>query len=183
MDHAKGKAPARGVRGGLSSPALTTALFAAYAVVLVWAILFKLQFPSDMLGVMRSVSLVPFAGVTVINGAADYREVVLNVLAFVPFGLFASMLFPRRPLGAKLAAAALASLGLEILQFVLALGASDTTDVLANTAGAALGLGAYALVRKAAGSDERALRVCNLAALALALLAAALLLLLLAANR
>ena len=152
--------------GFLGSRTLTGCLLAVYLAVFAWIILLKMQFSFDMVGTMRSVNLVPLAGATVINGAADYQEVVQNVLAFVPFGLYMGMVFGGRSLWWGLAPVALVSLAFEVLQFAFAMGASDVTDLMANTAGGALGLCLYALVRLAARSDVRALRACNAVALA-----------------
>ena len=168
--------------GFLGSRALTGCLFAVYLAFLAWIVLLKGQFSLDVAGTMRSVNLVPLAGATVINGAADYREAVENLVAFVPFGLYLGMLAGRQPLWRGIAAVAAVSLGFEVLQFAFAMGASDVTDLIANTAGGALGLGLYALARRAFRSDGRALRWCNAAGLACTLLVLALTALLVAAN-
>lgn len=168
--------------GFLGSRALTGFLFAVYLAFLVWIVLLKGQFSLDVAGTMRSVNLVPLAGATVINGAADYRETVENLVAFVPFGLYLGMLAGRQPLWRGIAAVAAVSLGFEVLQFAFAMGASDVTDLIANTAGGALGLGFYALARRAFRSEGRALRWCNAAGLACTLLVLALTALLVAAN-
>lgn len=168
--------------GFLGSRALTGCLFAVYLAFLAWIVLLKGQFSLEVTGTMRSVNLVPLAGATVINGAADYREAVENLLAFLPFGLYLGMLAGHRPLWRSIAAVAAVSLGFEVLQFAFAMGASDVTDLLANTAGGALGLGLYALARRAFRSDGRALRWCNVAGLACTVLVLALTALLVAAN-
>lgn len=168
--------------GFLGSRALTGCLFAVYLAFLAWIVLLKGQFSLEVAGTMRSVNLVPLAGATVINGAADYREAVENLLAFVPFGLYFGMLAGHRPLWRGIAAVAAVSLGFEVLQFAFAMGASDVTDLLANTVGGALGLGLYALARRAFRSDGRALRWCNVAGLACTVLVLALTALLVAAN-
>ena len=71
---------------------------------------------------------------------------VLNVIMFVPFGVLVPLLWPRADAVRWLAGwAAGASLGIELTQFVLwvSLGSHRTVDVndlIANTAGALLGL-------------------------------------------
>lgn len=147
------------------SQVLAATLFAVYGVALVWVIMFKMQFSLAMVGSMRSVNLVPLAGSVVINGAANYGEVVQNMLAFVPFGLFMGMIVGSRPFWCALVPIAATSLAFEVLQFAFAMGASDITDLIANTAGGAVGLGLYMLVRHLAKSDQRALRFCNVVAL------------------
>lgn len=56
------------------------------------------------------------------------------------------------------------SLTLEVLQFVLAVGASDITDLLGNTAGGILGVGIFYIFSKIC--KERAEFVLNVIALA-----------------
>ncbi|WP_418931215.1 VanZ family protein, partial [Gordonibacter pamelaeae] len=168
--------------GFLGSRALTGCLFAVYLAFLAWIVLLKGQFSLEVAGTMRSVNLVPLAGATVINGAADYREAVENLLAFLPFGLYLGMLAGHRPLWRGVAVVAAVSLGFEVLQFAYAMGASDVTDLLANTVGGALGLGLYALARRAFRSDGRTLRWCNAVGLACTALVLALTALLVAAN-
>ena len=90
-----------------------------YLAFLAWIVLLKGQFSLEVAGTMRSVNLVPLAGATVINGAADYREAVENLLAFLPFGLYLGMLAGHRPLWRGVAAVAAVSLGFEVLQLSL----------------------------------------------------------------
>lgn len=145
--------------------ALTAVLGVIYGVALVWVILFKMQFSFELVGTLRSVNVVPLAGVLMVNGVPDYSEVVLNVLAFMPFGLFMGMLRGPRPFWRALVPIAATSFAFEALQFVFALGVSDVTDLMANTVGGALGIGLYVLVRHLAKSDRRAARFCNVVAL------------------
>jgi VanZ family protein len=68
-------------------------------------------------------------------------EVLANVLLLVPLGLLLAFAFPRLPLSLLLALAALLSLGIETMQYLLLPGRVATlVDVLANTGGAAIGL-------------------------------------------
>jgi glycopeptide antibiotics resistance protein len=76
----------------------------------------------------------------------DAPSFVLNVIMFVPFGVLAPLLWRSTDAIRRLAvAAASASAGIEVTQFVigLTLGSRRTVDVndlIANTAGALLGL-------------------------------------------
>lgn len=170
------------VRRFLESRALTVCLMAVYLVVLAWVILLKMELSLDVVGTIRSVNLIPLAGATVINGATDYREVVQNVLAFAPFGLYLGMLQGGRSPWRALAAIAAVSLSFEALQFAFSLGATDVTDLIANTLGGALGLALYALVRRALRSEARVLRIANAVVLAVTVFMLALVGLLLVAN-
>lgn len=123
----------------------TVVLFAFYFIMLTWIILFKFALSPADLPHLRSVNLMPLNDPLRINGQADYGEVVQNLLAFVPFGIYLGLLFPNRPLALRVLPAALISLVYECLQFAFALGASDMTDLLSNTLGALIGLGVYAI--------------------------------------
>lgn len=124
--------------GGRGAAAAAAALFAAYLVLLVWLVLWKLQLPWEAVPVQRSLKLVPFVAAEG-YGASAVREVAGNVAVFVPFGLGLARLRPRLGWWRITAAAAGLSAGLELAQFALAVGHTDLTDVLTNTAGALLG--------------------------------------------
>jgi hypothetical protein len=71
-------------------------------------------------------------------------QIRLNVLLFVPAGYFLARV-RRRPVVCWALLLAL-SLGVEVLQAVLGVGANDISDVVANALGAGLGTAAAALV-------------------------------------
>lgn len=132
----------------MKSRKLTAALFAFYFVALTWIILFKMQLSLRNLPHLRGVNWVPFGASLVVNGRINAGEIVQNALAFVPFGVFMRALLRKRPLAVQLVPAVAASLLFETAQYVFAIGASDITDVLANSAGALLGLAAAAALEK-----------------------------------
>ena len=70
-----------------------------------------------------------------------FRSNLMNVILFYPLGLVGTALLPRKKEGLWLVAALfLCSVGIELLQYGLALGQAETDDVLHNTLGAALGV-------------------------------------------
>jgi len=81
-----------------------------------------------------------------IPGDVDGPSFVLNVIMFIPLGVLLPLIKPRLDAVLRLAAwAAAASLAIELIQFALGmtLGSRRTVDVndlIANTAGALLGL-------------------------------------------
>lgn len=127
---------------------MTILLFCVYLAALTWIIVFKMVFPGEPLPHLRSVNLVPFGDSMIINNQLSYDEIIQNILAFVPFGIYVSMLFSKFSLAQKLLPASALSLGYEILQFVFSIGASDITDWIGNTLGALIGLGVYAIFHK-----------------------------------
>jgi glycopeptide antibiotics resistance protein len=126
----------------------TKIIFTLYCIILVWILLFKLSlYPgniSALFGMGRSVNLIPFYYPAETGFHA--REVLLNGIIFVPFGLLLCMLgagFKKASLIALSVSAAL-----EVCQFALAFGACDVTDLITNTLGAIVGAGVYLMLRK-----------------------------------
>ncbi|MDE7312571.1 MAG: VanZ family protein [Eubacterium sp.] len=132
----------------MDSRKLTRCLFYIYFIVLVWIILFKMQIPFTLVGHGRSINLVPFAGSVVVDGRIYVQEIVYNVLIFIPFGVFSGMLGHSKSAVRQLAPSFFTSLALEILQFLLAVGATDITDLLGNTFGGLIGIGIFYLFAK-----------------------------------
>ena len=150
------------------------ALFALYLVLLVWVVLWKLELPWAGEAGWRIVKLVPFVA-TSGAGASTPFDVLANLALFVPLGLYLGLLVPSWQWWKVACAAAAASLGLEVAQYVLAVGSSDLTDVVVNTAGGLAGLGLLALARREFGSraDVVLTRACAIGTV-LAVLAGAL---------
>jgi glycopeptide antibiotics resistance protein len=145
------------------------ALFVVYLVVLVWTVLWKLEVPWT--GGDTMVKLVPFVAAGG-AGASAPVEVVANLVLFVPLGIYLGLLAPRWPWWAAAGTIAGASVALEVTQYVLAVGRSDTTDVIVNTVGGLVGLGLLALARHtlAARTATVMTQICSIATV-LALLA------------
>lgn len=135
---------------------LTRTLFAAYLLVLLWLVLFKFSY--DPVGVIRefqtrSVNLVPFAW-------AQKNEMIANLLAFIPFGVMLSVTLKHVVFKYKLAGIFAFSVAVEIIQYVLAIGVTDITDVMMNTLGGFFGLAVYSVA--GSHSDEGYLDRCIL---------------------
>jgi glycopeptide antibiotics resistance protein len=96
----------------------------------------------------RDIKLIPFLSGDGF-GASAPPEVVANVLIFVPFGVYLGLLAPAWMWWKTASVLAGASLVLEIAEYVLAVGRSDISDVIANAAGGLVGLGILSLVRLA----------------------------------
>ena len=122
--------------------ALSRTLFAAYLFILLWLLLFKLSY--DPVAVVRdfqtrSVNLVPFT-------RAHNSEMIANLVAFIPFGVMLGVTFKKVAFGYKLAAIFAFSLAVELIQYALAIGVTDITDIIMNTLGGFAGLAVYAAV-------------------------------------
>ena len=154
-----------------ASRALLPAMFAVYLVLLGWIILWKLEVPHVGDGSLRVVKLVPF----IANGDAGASaplEIVVNVLLFVPLGAYLGPLAPAMRWGRAAMTILGVCLALEALQYALALGSSDITDLIANTTGGLIGFGMVVLVRRAKGSNAAGLlaRACITVTVVLAVL-------------
>ena len=83
------------------SNCLATILFLIYLALLVWIILFKLQFSISDLDKVRSINLIPFHYDKEAGAAFHLTEVLENFLIFVPMGIYLQMLLPRTKLYVK----------------------------------------------------------------------------------
>jgi glycopeptide antibiotics resistance protein len=160
------------------SNCLATILFLIYLALLVWIILFKLQFSISDLDKVRSINLIPFHYDKEVGA-----EVLENFLIFVPMGIYLQMLLPRTKLYVKFMLIAGTSFLLETMQYILAVGRSDITDVLTNTAGGLLGLAVYSMAARLIGNRIKANRLFSILAGIVSVVVIGLLGFLLFANR
>ena len=89
---------------------------------------------------MRSINLVPFSQSVIVNDKLDVSEIIQNVLAFVPLGILICTIWQEKSWRFKLGVIVVTSVMLEVLQYILGVGASDITDVITNTLGGMIGL-------------------------------------------
>lgn len=120
---------------------IASILFLLYLVLLIWIILFKLQFSITALDRVREINLIPFYYKEEISFHAI--EVLENVLIFVPFGIYLCLVFQRSRLRSKLLFIAGMSMLLEVCQYVLTVGRSDITDLITNISGGLIGIFLY----------------------------------------
>lgn len=128
----------------------TGILLTVYLLVLTWIIVCKMQ--TDFLVLentqYRNINLVPFAGSLIKNGKVDISEILMNIVAFMPFGVYISMLCERWTLWKRVLPIFCVSLTYEVLQYVFGIGASDITDLLGNTLGGVAGIAFYMILEK-----------------------------------
>lgn len=125
---------------------VTAAVFAAYLLLLCWLVLFKFAVRVENIPRLRSLNLIPFHYDQ--ENSVHLREVVLNILAFLPAGVYFSEIFGKRNKLFVPGAVALLSLTFEILQWLFAIGGSDITDLITNTAGGVCGMLLFWLMGK-----------------------------------
>lgn len=124
-------------------------LFVFYLATLTWIILFKMATSYDTIDHgIRSLNLIPFKGAMITNGKVNFSEMIDNILVFCPFGIYIGVLYRRWNLYEKVLAFFSVTLIYEVLQYIFAIGRSDITDVIMNTAGGIIGLIIYSLLNK-----------------------------------
>lgn len=112
---------------------LTKTLLLIYLILLGWIILLKFGVHFSYME-ERKINLIPFA-----SGYYDKMETILNVLIFIPPGIYSGILFRNRTFRYNLFFFFLLSLILEVLQYRFKLGTFDITDLLTNTSGGIIG--------------------------------------------
>ncbi len=130
------------MRNNVTTLRFTRALFIIYLLALCWILLLKLGVRFSYMD-HRSINLVPFQAPLMVNGKADMGEIILNVIIFIPMGLYAGILFSRWSFARKTFLFFATSLTFEVLQYSLRIGAFDITDIITNTFGGVSGLLIY----------------------------------------
>lgn len=133
---------------GTKQQLLTTCLLVVYLLILTWIILFKMQFSIQELDRFRGINLIPFHGSVIVNNRIEFSEIYENILVFIPFGFYVSMLESNWSFLKKVAPIASVSLFYEVMQLIFAIGASDITDLIGNTFGGIIGIAIYLIIRR-----------------------------------
>lgn len=77
---------------------------------------------------LRSINLIPFAESASVNGRVDTSEILLNMVVFIPFGVYLSIIKPKWNFIQKVLPIFSVTLLYEVVQYIFAIGASDITD-------------------------------------------------------
>lgn len=143
---------------------LTQVLFVIYLMSLVWILLFKLGVHFSYVGSSRIINLLPYREPLFLNGKFDWSETFMNVVIFVPLGLYTGILYKRWSIEKKLFLVFSTSLIIEVLQYILAIGAADITDIINNSLGGIVGLMIYIGIEKVFKSRVKAQKFINIIA-------------------
>ena len=98
----------------------------------------------------NNINLIPFKsiaeGINVYNGI-EYRlvddQVWGNIVIFIPAGIYLMVLSKKSSILRSLLIVFLISLGIEIVQYVFKIGASDIDDIILNCLGGIIGILIY----------------------------------------
>ena len=158
-------------------------LFGIYCILIVWIILFKFSISiNDILGLdkIRKINLIPFYYFNEVGFDFHFKEVLDNLLIFIPFGIYLKML--NKDNKKIILYGFVFSLALEVCQFIFKLGATDITDLITNTLGTIVGVYIYVLLEKIFKNKEKINKVLRILSLILTILLCSLLLLLIVSN-
>lgn len=141
---------------------LTIILFATYLLALLWILLLKFGVKFSYME-SRTINLIPFDKPLLLNGKMDLGEMILNVVIFFPLGIYAGILFERRPFVKNILLFFVSAL-IESIQLILKIGAFDITDIITNTTGGIIGLLIFNVTEVACKSKATAQKSINLVA-------------------
>lgn len=117
-----------------------------YFILLVWVIIFKMELSLDHIAYVRRANFQPFNYAGTIPPMAVLLEIISNVLIFIPFGFLLKKSFPRLGFLGSVFICFMLSSGFEVVQYKLAVGRFDVTDIITNTSGGMIGIvGFYVL--------------------------------------
>lgn len=136
----------------------TSLLFIIYLIALYYILLLKLGVRFSYMG-ERITNFIPFS-----EGMLLSSENIMNVVIFLPLGIYAGILVKRWFFAIKLLFFFSLSLLIEALQYILRIGAFDMTDLITNTAGAVLGLMLFQWLEKALNNIVKLQKLINLLA-------------------
>lgn len=126
-------------------------LFAVYIVLLVWLVMWKFEAPWVADGAGRDIKLIPYVA-TATAGANSPTEVLENTAIFIPFGIYLPLVAPKWRWWSAGAVIVSVSVVLEVSQYILAVGSSDTADLIDNTLGGLIGIALVAVIRQSCGA-------------------------------
>jgi len=122
-------------------------VFILYFVLLMWVILFRMNV-ADFCGKYNGIVFKPFSDE--FNYTSDFARkvcIIGNILTFIPMGIYLCLFFKNRRfykrVGFGLCFSLLASLFLEIIQYIFVIGISSMTDLIHNLIGGLIGICIY----------------------------------------
>lgn len=131
---------------------------AVYILFLLKLLLFKYYSPIDIITsnyeAYRSFNLIPFGGIYdylvkhVASGSLAVTNILGNIVIFIPMGVLLRLYSSKDRILRPVAVVFVTSVTVEVIQYILGIGASDIDDVILNTFGGFLGILLYMLLLK-----------------------------------
>lgn len=117
-------------------------LFIIYMIILIWIILFKLSINIGDMDTIRKINLRLFYYED--NVTFQVREVIENIIIFIPMGIMLKCMGVNNKKSVLIGF--ITSFILEMMQYILAIGVSDITDIVTNTSGVIIGSYIYMII-------------------------------------
>lgn len=129
-------------------------VFGAYLFLLTWLVLFKFAFTIEEIPHLRQLNLIPFHYETSVAYITHMKEVIYNILIFVPAGVYFTAFLGKRKWWLGIGASFFVSLTFETVQWIFSIGVSDITDLIGNTLGSGGGSSALCISWKNISKEE-----------------------------
>jgi glycopeptide antibiotics resistance protein len=149
-----------GQPGNIGANKFTIILFVKYLLALCWILLFKLGVQFSYMEARR-VSLTPFREY-VLYGKMDLPEIIMNVIIFIPLGIYTAVLWSRWFFAKCLLFFFVFSLVVEAVQYIFRIGAFDITDIINNTLGGIIGYILFKGIEKIFSDRVKAQKLINI---------------------
>lgn len=125
---------------------ITIVASVTYFCLLTWVIMFKCNLlTSDMRFGFRSITLIPFGSIADFSYLYEY---LLNIVVYLPMGIYVCTFLKNKSLAFKIAVIAMSSILFEVVQYIIAFGSSDISDVISNTLGGVAGVWIYSKIKQ-----------------------------------
>ncbi len=144
----------------LAQNKLTKLLFGLYLLAIGWILLLKLGVRFSYMA-KREFNFLPFREAVLFNGKIDYTEIIMNIIIFIPLGIYISILFKKLGIFGKFFSIFFLSLSVECLQYVFRLGSFDITDIITNSFGGTIGLVIYFIISKVLNNNQKTQKFIN----------------------
>lgn len=123
-------------------------VFGIYFICLCWLVLFKLATSVEEIPNMRGLNIIPFYYDNKDVVGFHLREVMTNILVFIPAGVYFTAVFGKSKAWIGVFLTFVLSLIFESMQWILSIGATDITDLITNTLGGTCGMMLFLLMGK-----------------------------------
>lgn len=131
--------------------------FIFYVVLLLTITIFKYVSPIGLFDndreFYRSVNLIPFKTISeYISGSVDVSKSIIwdnilgNLCLFIPFGIYLLHFYKNHKAIHYIIMIVLTSIAIELIQYILSLGATDIDDVILNSLGGVIGVLLYRMI-------------------------------------
>lgn len=128
-------------------------VFILYIIILLFVIMFRCGI-EEFIGKYNGIVLQPFSDkYNYTSKLARNLCYIGNIVCFIPAGIYLTLLFEKcngrikKYIFSMLCIIGM-SLFIEVMQYILVIGMSSTTDLIQNTTGGAIGIVLYILLRK-----------------------------------